>query len=424
MNFCINHILIKLSLLTGVILSMCACSSEDSPLQPVVHSMELAVRVRLNSADSQGIAESNIMTTRAGDYFFEDPSNDYERLITSLRVIIIRTDKNNLIETNEFYDFESFNNSIDKLGYLHFSIIPDENKRIYFIANELTFPREIRETLASSLIGEYLRDDFFDMKWTLDKPVPLLDNNNNPAYIPMTEFFDFYADSKNVDSIDEDGVGTIIKDYFITRAATKFRFSIEDGYSGKPAGPGFRIKALHFSKLSNEEYVFPHDTEYSPSKYDVSQEYHGGRAVTYFTTPSTAKTFDYTFYPDRLGMSGTIFQNMNSGWSPLLYFAETRLATENGFSIGAEIEFDNPDPDGDCLIKYANVNLDNLPQLPRNTIVDIVIKVLPTDVRFSVALVPYYVTTLKPEFGFDDIIYHPNDYNGLTEEEKKELGIE
>ncbi|MDE7381879.1 MAG: hypothetical protein K2N03_07125, partial [Muribaculaceae bacterium] len=345
----ITDTLRKVSLLIGVILLLCACSSEEDQ-RPVASAdrMDIAIRIRLNSAENSTM-EASSATTRAQSYSFEDPVDIHESMITSLRVIIVRTDKDNAVEINDYYDLEQYKHSLDPNGYLHFTIIPDENKRIFFIANESSLPMEIQKVLTETFLGVPLPKGFFDLKWSVERPGVLIDNeHNSPQYIPMTEFFDFYADSKNVDSVDEEGIGTIVKDYFITRAATKFRFTIEDGYGGRPVGPGFRIKALHFSRIASEEYIFPHETVYSPGKYEESAEYNGGRAITSFIAPATAEKWNYSFYPEQFGWAGVLdwtssFGTLRRTWSPLIYFPETLLDKENGFSIGAEIEFDTLD---------------------------------------------------------------------------------
>ncbi|MCM1376962.1 MAG: hypothetical protein NC097_04920 [Clostridium sp.] len=404
-----------------VILSGCR---EDGLEVPVAGdgSVELAIRVRVNSPSS-GIGEAQRPSaTRAADYSFQLPTDPYESAVESLRVIIVRTDEGNKVEHNQLFSLVNYNNNVDNLGYLRFPVTPDENKRVFFVANENSLPENIVQTLTAINAGELLPEGFFDITWKSEGGNPIVDNTgSSKKYIPMTEYFDLFIDTKESQN---NGVTTIIRDFFITRAVTKFRFSVEpttkDETNGKT--PGYEIESITFLYNATEEYLFPHDAVYSPEKYARSTEPDGGRAITSFSIPSTAMLHGYTFNPSSFGIAGKILKPSQRAYSPLLYFPECRMTEDKVFYISAVVRFDSADGN-DSRITFSPVKLPNLPNLPRNTIVDVRIRVNPVELTLSTALVPYYVTVLKPEFGNGNVIYHPDDYNDLTEEEKAYIEI-
>ena len=433
----LHHILA--AVLCAVLLS--GCVNDDLPQEqtaPVQGDVQLVFRVSLNS-----LAEGAEMPTRApkaGETTgFETPTDPYEAAVHTLRIIIVRGTQDHVnpygeIEYNRLMDLSDAAYDPALYGEFTFKVKGNEKKRVILIANEEALPELFRNTLADAVPYSEIPTNLYEACWEASAVDATLVNNEGAEkhFIPMTEFFDIDTADAVLDS---DNNPVLRDEFFLTRAVTKFRFSvlpadtegeIPDWAEPNPFGPGFKISKIEINQVASTEYIFPTQTVYSPAKYTAAGA-DGGRYIDSFSVPYGQGLKTLTFTPANFGGKGTAFPDVEDTYNPLLYFPETRLSTDNAFNVVLTLQMEEARTGKpytqDFYLTLDPASLTNLPQLPRNTIVDIQISFKRRELAMTATLVPYFYVDLKPIFGFDDIIYHPDTYEDLTDEEKTENGI-
>lgn len=383
------------------------CQSQDSPERPWDGDLYLRLQV--------STLEDRDHKTRG----YEDAIGDAEKMQT-LRVIIV--DNGNVSNGNEdtnagnsqkgvvlynrYVDFSSkpvMSYSDDEK--LKFKVDFSRNLRIYLIANEAGLPDNIRTVLTAPSLSEgwlYTENLLEDL--VISVPTagdPAIDNSGTDVKpIPMSEFFDVETKEKP-ENITLESELTETKQFFITRALSKFSFVIkkeivdEDSETGdKVVEYPLAVKSIKISGLSSESYLLPNNTVYSKEKYDPEGNDDEGRTIESFDVPESATIGEYVFsIPDNLDTNN----ELNYSYAPKLYFAESKgiVAPESNED---ESEGENESSQGifQCSILLAGENeylppvtLPNLPALPRNTHVIVKIKLSLHEIKFKVTVAPW-----------------------------------
>lgn len=339
------------------------------------------------------VAEPVNSQTRAltGDDYFEQAVLNTEKM-TSLRVIIIENGPDDTQHNIKYNYKETYLNAPRFItSGLKFKVDFECKYKIYLIANEEGLAEDVQETLRdlqeeSVYVPSYLEDIILQADIDSTDNV-LLDNTSlnggSLKPVPMTEIFG--VDACPAPTGDPEYINvSLVKDAFVTRAATKFSFSIVDEGN---SDIDIDVKAIKITGLGEKEFLFPKDTEYSPVKDIPSSEPYGGREITSFDLPEENGIGDYVF---------TLPENIKSGseYAPPIYFTESKGNAE-GKKFTCSISFD-----GENYLGPAE--LPNLDMLPRNTHVKVLITIKNHSFKASVSLVPYIGCFLDPWFGLPD----------------------
>lgn len=337
-----------------------------------------------------------------------EPAEFNTEKMQSLRVIII--DDQNGSETQNkiiFNDHSLLNNSIRISGW-KYKIDFYTKYKVYLIANEAGLPDAIQATLSSLKVGsdcmpETLENIDISNQVNIESGSALINNEKSfltgdevPKPIPMTEVFTVDPIARpNADSNQEVIKVNVEKDMFIIRAASKFSFYIKKK-QGQADGNYGSIKSIRITGIGKKEYLFPNGTEYDPNKTEESNNPYGGREITDFKVPSEGNepgSYDFVL-PQAVDISSITDEY---SFCPQIYFPE-------GFGISKETPFQ-------CSISYVGddgefflepVTLDNLPNLPRNTHVKVIITVSGHSIDAAVTVVPYTGVILDPFFGLEE----------------------
>ncbi|MBD5310962.1 MAG: hypothetical protein HDS13_02195 [Bacteroides sp.] len=277
---------VVIALLSSVFGIFTSCSSDKGMLpgdeveEPALKPDQLTLNLNVSYARQQAFTRAD----KGDEDGYLDPSGDFEK-IKELRVIIVHdlkwsddsvpvsgiVEANRLVATNDqgrpMYD------------NLEFKVKADEYKRIYLIANEDYLPAPQEYSTASQFLDSFKegKDVYFEdlADWTAYLPdytsgrkeytVGLFNPTKQDNRLPLTEFFDIYA-SRLIEAED-----MCYANLFLTRAAAKANFFLDtSNYYNNNAGDipeaNTAITAIKISGIAPMEYVFPHDTEYNPSK--------------------------------------------------------------------------------------------------------------------------------------------------------------
>lgn len=417
---------LKILIITlGLCLSMSSCIYDSEP-EPVKGDGTVKLRLNFTVSDPKSADASPEQTlpemTRADEWSYEAPATEWEG-VKSLRIIIVRPEASGIVEYNQHIDIASANRLDKRHGYYEYKVAGGERKLIYIFANEESMPAETEALLTGIRPGTAMPDL---SGITIGDGTILIDNTGDEAckrYLPMSEVF-----TENIiDSTkgEEDAVQEA--EYFITRGAVKFSFEIDpeslkwdvdkpesettgdgeetgsDGEEGDeeenvytPKAGNWRVSKITVTGLADKEYLLPNETIYSPAKYTATTEPLGGRAITDYITPADATTASYTFLPEKFGLNQNPTGEYESAYAPQLYFNESPIPADGkGYMLGIELTRDST---GD-LITFDPVTLPNLPALPRNTHVKIVIKFIGHELKCEAILLPYTGVWLNPDFG-------------------------
>ena len=384
-------------LLTLLLCSSCVWDKESEPdMEGNDGMVNLILKLSVNSGNKGSFSnigrESNV-ATRADEVGFETPTNTYEG-VNSLRIIIVRSESNNLVEYNRIVTYPEDEQLWQSLKEEKFKVAGDEWKRIYLVANEASLPAEIQQRLEKIEEGKSLSGDLRDIILTCSDETHYINNEGEEkSYIPMSEIFDI----KVMEGIPGVEVDEQTETLFITRNSVKFSFTAEDENNSHLSG--IKITGLKITGLGNMEYLFPRNTSYSPAKYVTQSLPDIGREILSFSVPEGADVFDYTFTPDNFGVKGTkVSADISSAYTPQVYFLESVL---NEYYLTV-----TTDRDGAERI-YENVKLPNLSLLPRNTHVKVNIVFKEENIYVQVDLLPYIGVVLYPVFGSNDVVKPP-----------------
>lgn len=369
-----------------------ACVEEmpSVPSAPESGYVRLHLDVAVSSAAEQTRAAGEYPDGKP--YDFEDAATVYEG-VHSLRAILV--DSKNTVVGNKVCDYED---KVPKPGDLYsgleFRVKGGEKMKVYLIANELSVKGSY--DFISIVPGmKFTQADaegiMIDAGSQTNQAMPYIDNTGaTRRYVPMTEFFEIDVVSgagSKTDVVQEETL-------FVTRSLVKFAFTAKR-VDGTTNFDGLRIKSITFNNLGARQYLMPNGVEYLPKKYPVSTD---NRVITAFNVPlnSIAEVKPYVFTPENFGVGTFNGAAQQSGFSPQLYFCETKNtgAFPDEFKIKVEVEF----PGGDTAV-YEERILENLPSLPRNTVVKVNLEFDKASMTATVTLVPYASKVLKPNFG-------------------------
>lgn len=325
---------------------------------------------RIDMGDGKVNLQLNInidgMSTRSGDYYFEDPNSKYES-INSLRVIVVANTQNEegldakIVEVNDVYP------SLGGLNFFQksYRVSPDNVKNVYILANidetNLIMPSGMHQ-FDQWEVGHILHDNVMETKIQSDLETGRIRDNEAKVnadlpgdYVPMSEVFDVEVGPLRP----EGAVYTpYTADLFLTRAVCKFSFYIDDSTD---LSSDLVIKKLTISRLNDIEYLFPTQTVYQPGKYEPSTD--RGRTIESFAVPAEAQSYEREIYPsdfsrvEKIKGSG---QFVTTNFTPGIYFPETD-AQNGGFLLSVDAEIEGRP------IHYSSRVFPNLPSLPRNT---------------------------------------------------------
>ena len=449
-----NKTLTLVSLMAVAVVSGCGHSNDprlpEEPL-PDPDQLTLCLNVSFSGQEADTRADQNPDE-------FVGPTGDFET-ISTLRVIIVRDsvakDENDLPMTDSNGNTIVAKRKVEAnrlvatspQGYplydnLEFEVIADENKRIYLVANEssLTPPANTTWKNATAFLDSYKPGNEFPLdykdavltNWT----VSLSDINHEyidgtatdvtkagifaspkdakfPNKLPLTEFFDIYADSS--EAIDD----IYTTNLFMTRAAAKANFYVAPpGESVSEAYANIKIAAIALSGIGKEEYVFPYNTTYSAdnanysteNKHNVTSKELEKLYITNFSTPS-ATTLTYyldTFaegYEDGVNIVGSD-EEKSIG---TMYFPESILASGQKYQVSVLLNT------GTWLTAQLETNILSIDEgasqrdaIARNTDVRVTMTFTSTpttpELNFEVDVAPYIGCKLDPSFG------DPQDY--------------
>ncbi len=411
-----------------------ACHMDGEPPLPEEEAgmVNLVLKVSVNSGvSSAAYGLRNIsapVDTRADEIDYEAPTDTYEGVRT-LRILIIRRlsdtsaesqpgDSINIVEYNDLFSYPLPEN-VEWWKHdreYRYKVAGGERKLIYLFANEAS-------------VGEDFVADLEDMTEEKEVNLSVLDNamlktkdggpfiNNSSSdgnrFIPMAELFK--ADIP-LHGVNNDLEYKLENALFLTRALSKYTFNVNVEGSAADFGiNGLKITSISFTGkdgkgcFSDMAWLIPHGLEgvtegtvgiaggatYTPGKYLPSTEKLNGKAITAFTTPGDAKTYDYTFSPSAFGIPGTKSNtNLSSLYAPLEYFLES---SAEAFYVTLTAESNGLER------TYGPVLLPNLPKLARNTNVKVQFSFSGETLTVEAIEAPYNTVTLNP--GFGDIYY-------------------
>lgn len=334
--------------LAGILLALQSCSNES--FEPPPAEENIPVTLRLSIVPSH-LAGGRSRITKADETYFQPAAEKCEEL-RSLRVILASGDT---IEENRILTLSGGEDiSGDRLA---FTTIPG-HKRIYLFGNEEILPENVQDLLKSATAGKQTPDfAAIQLSRTADNPLYDLRDPEKRDYLPMSEFFDVTV----MDPEGDTGY-TQEESLFLTRAVSKFSFRIRKSADFSGTG-NEQIRAIRISSIGKREYLLPNATEYSPAKYDPSNNPYEGRYVTTYSVPTDDNAKSDFIYTLPVPVAPASLPEEGYSWSPRIYLPETA-----GESFSCSISYD-----GETWLPSAE--LPNLPSLPRNThaIVDITV---------------------------------------------------
>ncbi len=346
------HIILT-AVLMALVSVLCGCS--DREFEPG-QDPELCLRLRVSVLDK---GSGTVSRSRAGEYEFELPSEDCEKLQT-IRVIIVK-EQNREIMYNYYEDL--IQAASTRLEGLKFKVSFSTAYTVYLIGNEKGLVGVNTAELFGTTLspGRFYPDDepLENLKLTAAAVAqPLIDNSGEvTTLIPMTEKY-------SITTIDQpQGIQNVVVDMeenmFLTRGLSKFTFNFfrAPDYT---EGTAQLIRKVRIKGLGTTEFALPNATTYDPPKGPPSTNPYGGRVITEFNVPEGNEMGTYEFgltspvNVNYLPLPGSISEMVS--YSPDLYFTESKGI--DGFSCSISFDGVNYLPD---------VKLPNLDELPRNS---------------------------------------------------------
>ncbi len=366
--------ILTVAVLSLVILTGCR-GKGDMPMPPDVEEKQ-TVTLDLDISIGLTLFRDNITRTFTlpEDGPFEKEASFYEGLRT-LRVVILHSD--GVIEHNRLVMFDPENGTILN-DNLRFQVTSGEQKDIYLFANEETVNYDFDSTMEPGMV--FPKEEVADIKITRAPGGAVLDNQTSDTkhYVPMSEMFTI-----NVETPQKSETFFQKEFLFVTRSLIKFSFCIISD-SGFPMPSGM-LKGITITGLSNSSYYLPRNTEYVPSKYEVSENYLHGREITQFSLPPDPGFSSYTFP-----------MNLDLGAPQNTEVAEYIYLPESDGTYQLSLDFADSE-----LSEFAGSKLLQLTDIPRNTHVKINIYLNGQDLDATVTLLPYTGVSLNPTFGFE-----------------------
>ncbi len=311
---------------------------------------------------------------------FENPATDYEKMHT-LRVIIVRPDGE--VEYNRFLRITGAGLPQEP-DDMTFIVKAGESKKVYLFANEAAVPYDFSQIRPET---RFPTAEVEDIKLTTDEKGRLIDNSGTEkTYVPMSETFDITIKTPETNADFHQRA-----DMFVTRAAVKFSFEVK-GVPDLGFSPLY-VNSVSVSGMSDKEYLLPRNTVYKPTKYEPSDHTLNGRFITDYEVPADTSLNVYTFSTPGAATL-PLKAGQTAAYTPYVYLPES--ADTSAYSVSVDFRGgDSSHPEFTSVAK-----LPNLPSLPRNTHVKVVITVTkPQSVDMQVTVLPYLSVKLDPVFG-------------------------
>lgn len=410
-----------------------ACSSE-----PDIELVEPGVMLRMNLT----FGDSGIQASRAdlGDQDgFEKPDGAFEEIRT-LRIIILRGDgATREVEAARFVATSATGAPLN--DNLEFKVISNEMKTILLIANEASLPAPVKDVAtATEYLDRFIKaetpfgDDvmkIFD-DWSIQvtggntMSQSIFSNIGSLPRLPLTEKFKVQTVqtiAKNKSDEDMNRSEEIQEvTLFLTRCAPKvsFEFKVDKDAPNPPyLGSGASVTGVRLSGLTGQQYIFPRDAKYSPSKYVGDKEGYPyfipaidsegnmltpeqtmiNRYITLFTPcdPIGGITFDFTD-----GFSPVEIKSYAGAAIPVrgpIYIPESMAPQGEQFKVSVQIdggEWLEAQPLDDNILSVNGCDA-----IARNTHLKISITFGTTGLTWTAIEAPYNSVELKPNFGLE-----------------------
>lgn len=306
-----------------------------------------------------------------GDYIA--PAHDGEKM-QELRIMILRpgsvngTDTTWVVEHNRYMDFSG--RAYMEVGKITFKVYGPEWKKVYLFVNENTEKTaadgQTREKLVKYDFDSLAPGDEFPMQTIRSLEISLNESSEEvPSYaLPMSECHNVKMPATDYH-----------KDLYVTRAATKFTYIFDNQTSQQ-----FDLSQIVINKGSNREYYMPRIT-YS------SDPLSGSFDVSDYVVPNVENN---NYYSIRKGYATSVEGSKVTTLDPI-YLLEGKYTDpddERNYSMSATLN-------GIVYEEY----FPDVPQLPRNTHVVVVITLRDQGIEWTVDVCPYGEYWLYPDFG-------------------------
>ena len=410
---------------------MSGCSSMgDDPLLERSEKKEILVRLNINipsysTSSPDEVSDSTHEKSKGAplgidrnpwdNVDFEFADSEYESVHT-LRLLILENSRYCNIKANRLISFENKDALSNDLGYQVIRFSVDNYEDFYnndywvlAIGNEDSLPSETKERLQMIYDDGYV-DHIEDFKslivvetdWdNYTNDIVMINNTtdeDSKRSIPFigSKFINKYYGEGHYDTV------VFNDDIYLFRISTKFSFYLDDSNISSGLGESYQVESITIDGLKDQEYLY-----YSLSTpYQTEERLVNGEWVTVAiwdrVNSPLRVSYDYTFTPENFGIAGDMEPGLKSVYSPALYFYESN-ETEYHISLVVKVRY----PDGsEERLSLGPEKLPNLPLLPRNTHVKIIMsleRVVENNrdlrIRYDVRLMPYVGINLEPEFG-------------------------
>lgn len=324
---------------------------------------------------------------------YEDAENGDEMMHT-LRIVIVRKSTDGIVEHNRLIDLTQ---PRTWWGMETFQVLADETKYIYFFVNEgsTKFDTNADFDFSSDIeVGKsFPYQKLSDSKVTLTGIVNGNLKMQMPTPLPMNSLYKL-----------EVGRVSMSKTFWVTRAATKFTYIIQNN-----SNRDYRLSSLAISNQASTEYYMQHIDKTIPvwDESDNCGNLNIKDEITTFNTPvEGTETSHYSFVKD-YSNSIAIPSEGRVKLTPI-YLAETKRFEEGVYrkndnyytttlSLYGLGTFTGKLGLGDSAPEGLRSDLPY--QLPRNTHVVITVSINQSEVTWEVDLYPYTGIYLEPGFG-------------------------
>ena len=329
---------------------------------------ELTISVTVSNTPEAPISRA---TLDPSDYI--GAMHDGEKMQT-LRIIIVRPD--GTVEHNRFLDFHSAGGS----SYLNvenvsFRVWGPETKKVYLFVNEkatrLNPATGLEEPVVNFGFDDLAQGDVFP-KESLEQLQISLNSGSDElpsAALPMSECHEVAMPANDYHA-----------DLYVTRAAVKFTFLIENS-----TGSEYRLDALSINKGSNIEYYLPR-IQYTGDPLAGTFE------VSDYIVPNTGLNNYYVFSKQFNRIITTAGDN-GDGVTVLdpIYLLEGKYdEADNDLNYSMSMTFNG---------KVYSAYFPDVKTLPRNTHVVVLVSIGQYGLDWTVDVIPYQEVILNPGFG-------------------------
>lgn len=368
--------------LGGLLAGSCAHRDDPDGPDPALPEGSVYLTLHVRALDDTPPSYAKAHVYEENDTIgFQLPATEYEKIHT-LRVIIVRPD--GAVEENRLLTYNADGLPLLQ-GDLTFVVKGGEKKKIYLFANEESVDYNFTAIAAEK---PFPAEEVENITLSAGLDGYLIDNSGgSKAYIPMSEVFDV-----NIKIPESTADLHQSASLFVTRAAVKFSFEVK-GVPDLPSGSSLYVNAVSISGMSDREYLLPRNTVYKPTKYEPSDYTYDGRFITQYEVPSDTVLKPYTFRMPNATLL-PVKAGQSAAYTPFIYLPESNDTA----SYKVTVDFQGGTQSHPDFMGVAT--LPNLPILPRNTHVKVVITVTkPNTVNMDVTVLPYLSVKLDPVFG-------------------------